>query len=124
MKTTIFTTLLVLISLGLSAQVSINTDGADPDASALLDVKSTNRGLLPPRMTQAHPAPRTSQPAPRTPQLAPRNQYCQSFIVNYLLNTSIKFRKGRSTKTIIGRDCSIDRYFLIINENTSCRGII
>jgi uncharacterized protein (TIGR02145 family) len=33
------------------AQVSINTDGSQPDNSAMLDVKSTTKGLLIPRMT-------------------------------------------------------------------------
>ncbi len=51
MKTTILTTALLLLSLGLFAQVSINTDGSSPDTSALLDVKSTNKGMLIPRMT-------------------------------------------------------------------------
>lgn len=37
----------------LSAQVGINTDGSQPDPSAMLDVKSTAKGLLPPRMNQA-----------------------------------------------------------------------
>ena len=37
----------------LSAQVGINTDGSQPDPSAMLDVKSTTKGLLPPRMNQA-----------------------------------------------------------------------
>ncbi len=53
MNTTILTTLLVLLSLGLSAQLSINTDGSDPDGSAMLDVKSTTHGMLVPRMTSA-----------------------------------------------------------------------
>jgi hypothetical protein len=35
------------------AQVGINTDGSAPDAAALLDLKSTTKGLLPPRMTTA-----------------------------------------------------------------------
>ena len=35
----------------LSAQVGINTDGSQPDNSAMLDVKANNKGLLPPRMT-------------------------------------------------------------------------
>ncbi len=34
-------------------QVAINTDGSRPDTSAMLDVKSTNRGLLIPRVTTA-----------------------------------------------------------------------
>jgi len=42
---------LLLISSGLFAQVGINIDNSAPDNSAMLDVKSTNRGLLPPRMT-------------------------------------------------------------------------
>jgi uncharacterized protein (TIGR02145 family) len=33
------------------AQVGINTDGTSPNSSAMLDVKSTSKGLLPPRMT-------------------------------------------------------------------------
>ncbi len=45
MKSKILTTLLVILSLGLFAQVSINTDGADPDGSAMLDVKSTTKDI-------------------------------------------------------------------------------
>ena len=33
-----------------SAQVGINTDGTPPNNSAILDIKSTNKGFLPPRM--------------------------------------------------------------------------
>ena len=36
----------------LQAQVGINTDGSDPDASSMLDVKSSERGVLVPRMSQ------------------------------------------------------------------------
>ena len=36
-----------------SQNVAINADGSSPDASAMLDVKSTSKGLLPPRMTAA-----------------------------------------------------------------------
>jgi len=53
MKTNILTTLLILLSLGLFAQVSINTDGSSPDGSAMLDVKSTDKGMLVPRMSTA-----------------------------------------------------------------------
>jgi trimeric autotransporter adhesin len=38
------------------AQVAVNTDGSSPDASAMLDVKSTLKGVLVPRMTQAQRA--------------------------------------------------------------------
>ncbi|MCP4088414.1 MAG: hypothetical protein GY746_01275, partial [Gammaproteobacteria bacterium] len=63
MKTTILTTVLVILSLGLFAQVSINTDGTDPDGSAMLDVKSTDKGMLVPRMTTAQ---RTAISSPAT----------------------------------------------------------
>jgi hypothetical protein len=35
------------------AQISINDDGSAPDPSAMLDVKSNDKGFLPPRMTTA-----------------------------------------------------------------------
>ena len=47
-------TLLWLLTAPLSiltAQVAITTDGSTPDAKAMLDIKSTTKGLLPPRMT-------------------------------------------------------------------------
>jgi uncharacterized protein (TIGR02145 family) len=33
------------------AQVAINTDGSPPDSSAILDLQSTDKGFLPPRMS-------------------------------------------------------------------------
>jgi len=45
--------LAIVITLPLSSQVSFTTDGSDPDASAMLDVKSTTSGMLVPRMTEA-----------------------------------------------------------------------
>jgi len=43
---------LVLICSAGFSQVAINTDGSAPDGSALLDVQSTSKGVLLPRMTQ------------------------------------------------------------------------
>src|SRR5262252_3920412 len=46
--------LIVLLSLTcyVKAQsVAINTDGSNPDTSAILDVKSTTKGMLIPRLT-------------------------------------------------------------------------
>ena len=43
----------IIASCTLTAQVAINTDGTDPDGSAMLHVKSTDKGFLPPRMTEA-----------------------------------------------------------------------
>ena len=44
-------TIIMIVSYALDAQVAINTDGTAPDASAMLDVKSTDKGMLIPRMT-------------------------------------------------------------------------
>lgn len=41
------------ISLVQAQSAAINTDGSNADASAILDVKSTNKGMLVPRMTTA-----------------------------------------------------------------------
>ena len=45
------------------AQVAINTDGSTPNGSAMLDIKSTSKGLLTPRMTTAQ---RTAIVSPAT----------------------------------------------------------
>ncbi|HEX8332428.1 MAG TPA: glycosyl hydrolase family 28-related protein [Segetibacter sp.] len=46
-----------IFSIGIShsilAQVSINNNGKAPDSSAMLDITSTNKGFLPPRMSHA-----------------------------------------------------------------------
>ena len=55
MKNNITKTILLamLINFGLNtiAQVAINNDGSSPDGSAMLDIKSTNSGLLLPRLS-------------------------------------------------------------------------
>ena len=49
----IFLFFVLFVVLNVHAQVAVNTDGTTPDPSAMLDVKSTNRGMLDPRMTSA-----------------------------------------------------------------------
>jgi uncharacterized protein (TIGR02145 family) len=54
MKRVLFTATLALISMlsvQLYSQVGINNDNSAPDNSAMLDVKSTTKGFLPPRIT-------------------------------------------------------------------------
>ncbi len=51
LKTIAFILLICLFTQTLYAQVAINTTGNSPDASAMLDVVSTDKGLLIPRMT-------------------------------------------------------------------------
>ena len=50
---TFFVIIALFTAYSIHAQVSISSDGSDPDSSAMLDVKSTNLGLLIPRMTSA-----------------------------------------------------------------------
>ncbi len=42
----------MMTALQIFGQVSINNDGSSPDNSAMLEVKSTTKGFLPPRMTK------------------------------------------------------------------------
>ena len=46
---------IILVTLGVTnftfAQVAVNTSGNDPDASAMLDISSTSKGILIPRTT-------------------------------------------------------------------------
>ncbi|MCF8233735.1 MAG: hypothetical protein K9G67_02880 [Bacteroidales bacterium] len=47
----ILTSVLIIAGFTMQAQVAINTDGSNADSSAMLDVKSIDKGLLPPRVT-------------------------------------------------------------------------
>jgi hypothetical protein len=53
LNSTAFFIALLATSLTAGAQVAINTTGAAPDSSAILDVKSSGKGMLIPRMTTA-----------------------------------------------------------------------
>ncbi len=46
--------IIMFASYYLTAQVSINIDGTDPNGSAMLDVKSTDKGFLPPRVADTN----------------------------------------------------------------------
>jgi len=52
-RTTILLTAVLFTAISTMAQVAINKDGSDANASAILDVKATDVGFLPPRMTHA-----------------------------------------------------------------------
>ena len=52
-KISLFIALILLFSRPIFAQVGINNDNSAPNSSAMLQIKSTNKGLLPPRMTGA-----------------------------------------------------------------------
>lgn len=57
----LFYLLFLVLSMSVNAQVAINTDNSNPDPSAMLDIKSTDKGLLLPRMTLAQ---RNAIPSP------------------------------------------------------------
>jgi hypothetical protein len=64
MKKLIFTVAVLLAAGAVNAQnVAINSDGSTPNSSAMLDVTSTTKGLLTPRMTSAQ---RTAISSPAT----------------------------------------------------------
>ena len=48
---TLFTIVLLWNTMSVNAQVSISTDSSSPDNSSMLDIKSTNKGIIIPRMT-------------------------------------------------------------------------
>ena len=48
-----FLALIIMTTYSLTAQVAITTDGSSANSKAMLDVTSTDKGMLTPRMTQA-----------------------------------------------------------------------
>ncbi|MCX6244402.1 MAG: fibrobacter succinogenes major paralogous domain-containing protein [Bacteroidetes bacterium] len=61
-----------------SGQVAINTDNSNPDASAMLDVKSTSKGLLIPRMSASQ---RTGISSPAAGLIVYQNEVPTGFYV-------------------------------------------
>ena len=67
MKTSIFILLFLICGTYVSAQnVGINSDGSSSDASAMLDINSTNGGLLIPRIALTGTADVATIPSPTT----------------------------------------------------------
>ncbi len=54
MKTTSLALIFIILVIGeIRAQIGINTDNSLPETSAMLDIKSTSRGVLVPRLTES-----------------------------------------------------------------------
>ena len=51
-RLTLISLVILLTSSFAFSQIGVNNDGSTPDGSAMLDVKSNNKGLLPPRMSR------------------------------------------------------------------------
>ena len=52
--TAVFMIGILFLAFSAHGQVAVNTDGSSPDASAMLDVKSTVKGFLVPRMSTSN----------------------------------------------------------------------
>ncbi|MCD4737074.1 MAG: DUF2793 domain-containing protein, partial [Bacteroidales bacterium] len=50
-KVLLLLTVLLFVFQSVQSQIGVNSDNSDPDPSAMLDVKSTTKGMLVPRMT-------------------------------------------------------------------------
>jgi hypothetical protein len=72
----LFAAVLLLGIQSYAQNVGINDDGSTPDNSAMLDVKSTNKGLLIPRLTEAQ---RTAIAGPATGLLVYQNDGTEGF---------------------------------------------
>lgn len=53
MQSLVLLLLCVFATIGAHAQIGIGESGVDPDSSAMLDIQSTSKGMLIPRMTTA-----------------------------------------------------------------------
>jgi hypothetical protein len=62
-KITLFILLFLFTLTDCFSQVSINNDGSEPDAAAMLEIKSASKGLLPPRLTTTQRDQISSPPA-------------------------------------------------------------
>ncbi|MBE0640255.1 MAG: hypothetical protein IH598_17205 [Bacteroidales bacterium] len=86
-KLLLFATLLLLgIQTFAQTGVAINTTGNDPDTSAMLDVRSTTKGLLIPRMTEAQRAAIAAQELPLLTKV-------QAYIGTTVLNQTMEVGK-------------------------------
>jgi hypothetical protein len=56
MKNFVLLLLILLSTISGFSQVGINSDGSNPDNSSMLDIKSTSKGILIPRMSQSERA--------------------------------------------------------------------
>ncbi|MBV5267765.1 MAG: hypothetical protein JZU67_04535, partial [Burkholderiaceae bacterium] len=52
MRTTVILCICSMLVMTVQAQVIICADGSQPDPGAMLDISSTTRGLLNPRLTE------------------------------------------------------------------------
>ncbi|MEI7981087.1 MAG: FISUMP domain-containing protein, partial [Bacteroidota bacterium] len=126
----LFLALLILTSIQIFAQVGINTDGSDPDSSAMLDVKSTTHGILIPRVSVTQ---RDLIPSPATGLLIynTSTNLFNYFNGNYWLQVETAFisstigtiSEGRGVSINASPDVSPDNSAMLDVNNPS-RGIL
>ncbi len=89
----ILCTLLISINITVYSQVAINSDGSAADVSAILEVKSSNGGILFPRMTEAQ---RNAIASPAT-----------TLIIYNTDTQTLEYFDGTNWKGIIVEDCYV-----------------
>lgn len=95
--------LTLFISMNIYSQgVSINNDGSNPDNSAILDVKSTDKGVLIPRMTQTQ---RTSITTPANGLMVYQTNGTTGF---YFYDGSTWVRLATGTESLYTEGTGID----------------
>jgi hypothetical protein len=118
MKTSLVVLGFAFFSAQLNAQgVSINNDGSDPDASAALDVKSTSKGVLAPRMLESE---RIAISSPATGLLVYQTDGNSGFYYNAGTNASPNWQKlqTQSGTVAFSANSSIQQTF---NPNTTTK---
>ena len=89
----------------MAQSISVNEDGADPDASAMLDVTSTNRGVLIPRMTLVQ---RTAIVLPAKGLIIYQTDNTEGFYVNLGIPALPNWQRLTTTSAIIEKITDAD----------------
>ncbi len=82
----IFVAIIMIASYSLTAQVAITTDGSSADASAMLEVKSANKGLLIPQVALTGVNDATTITTPATSLLIYNTATATGVILGYYYN--------------------------------------
>ena len=115
MKSRLLFIMIVFLTVSVSrAQVAVNSDASEPDASAMLDVKSTNKGLLIPRMSAAQ---RQAIASPAQGLLVYDTD--DSTFYYYKNNSWIQLGRGASGWQIDGKRVFDTAYRVVLGDSAS-----
>lgn len=110
--------MVILNIMTVHSQVSVTSDGTDPDGSAMLDVKSTTKGFLVPRLTEQQ---KSSISLPATGLLIYQTDGTSGFYYNQGTAESPAFKLDvlgtTRTSEFILSSTTADGYVLTSDEN-------